>query len=70
MKLKKAGYNFDAFWYETPVAPARYYKMVGYNEAACPVAVEVSKKIINFPDYYSNEQLMKARKIVEGYIDE
>ncbi len=70
MSLKKAGYNFDAFWYETPVAPARYYNKVGYNEAACPVAVEVAKKIINFPDYYSDKELEKARKIVEEYIDE
>jgi len=69
-KLKKAGYNFDGFWYETPVAPARYYSKVGYNEAACPVAVEVAQKIINFPDYYNDAELKNARAIVEGYLDE
>lgn len=69
-KLKRAGFYFDGFWYEAPVSPARYYKKVNFDESACPVAVEVSKKIINFPDYYGSKELEPARKLVEGYLDE
>ena len=68
-KLRKAGYYFDAFWYERPVSPERYYKKVHFPENKCPVAVEVSQKIINIPTYYSKKELERAYKIVEEYID-
>ncbi len=69
-KLRKAGYYFDGFWYEKPVSPIRYYRKVHFPEDECPVAVEVSKKIINFPTYYKKNELINARKIVEEYLDE
>lgn len=69
-KLRKAGYYFDGLWYEKPVSPMRYYKRVHFPENECPVAVEVSEKIVNFPTYYSKSELLKARKIVEDYLDE
>lgn len=69
-KLRRAGYFFDGFWYERPVSPARYYKKVHFPEDKCPVAVEVSQKIINLPTYYSEKELSKARKIVGEYLDE
>ena len=69
-KLRKAGYYFDGLWYERPVSPMRYYRRVHFPENECPVAVEVSEKIVNFPTYYSKSELLKARKIVEEYLDE
>ena len=63
-KLKNEGYYFDGFWYERPVSPERYYKKVHFNEEACPVAVEVSKKIVNLPSYYKRGDLRKARGII------
>lgn len=69
-KLHKAGYYFDNYWYERPVSPERYYKKVHFPEEKCPIAVEVSQKIINLPTYYSEEELKKARKIVKEYLDE
>ncbi len=69
-KLRKAGYYFDAFWYERPVSPERYYKKVHFPEDKCPVAVEVSQKIVNIPTYYSKKALEKAHKIVKEYLDE
>ena len=68
-KLRQAGYYFDSFWYEKPVSPVRYYKKVNFPEDKCPVATEVSQKIINFPTYYKKSDLSKAQKIVEEYID-
>ncbi|MBR3254058.1 DegT/DnrJ/EryC1/StrS aminotransferase family protein [Candidatus Saccharibacteria bacterium] len=62
--LKKSGYFFDGFWYERPVSPERYYKKVRFPEAECPVAVAISQKIINFPNYYSKSDLAKAERIV------
>lgn len=66
-KLKKAGYYFDGFWYEKPVSPERYYKRVHFPEEACPTAVEISKKIINFPTYYKKQDLKKAYEILKDY---
>ncbi len=70
MKLKKAGYYFSGFWYEKPVSPERYYKKVHFDEEACPIAVEVSQKIINLPNYYSKSELEPAVKIIEEYLEE
>lgn len=64
-KLKAAGYFFDGFWYEKPIAPERYYKKARFSEKNCPNAVLVSKKIINFPTYYKKKDLEKAYKILE-----
>ena len=66
-ELKEAGYYFDGFWYERPVSPERYYKKTHFPEKDCPVAVEVSEKIINLPTYYSEKQLEKAREIIKKY---
>lgn len=68
-KLKASGYYFDGFWYEKPVSPIRYYNKVHFPENDCPVAVEVCKKIINIPTYYSDKELENALKIVEEYKD-
>ena len=67
-ELKKAGYYFDGLWYEKPVSPERYYKRVHFNEAECPVAVEVSKRIVNLPTYYSKTELTSAVKIIKEHL--
>ena len=67
-ELRKAGYFFDGFWYEKPVSPERYYKKVHFPEEECPNAVFVSEHIINFPNFYSREELATARKIIEKYL--
>lgn len=67
-KLRAAGYFFDAFWYEKPVSPKRYYKEVSFPEKDCPSAVNVSNKIINFPTYYDKNDLKKAFEIIEPYL--
>ncbi len=69
-KLRRAGYYFGGFWYERPVSPERYYKKVRFPEKTCPIAVEVSQKIINFPTYYSEKILEPARKIIKEYLEE
>lgn len=69
-KLKKHGYYFDSFWYERPVSPVRYYEKVHFDEAACPVATEVARKIVNLPNYYSKKDLLKAREIIEENLEE
>ena len=69
-RLRQAGYYFDGVWYDKPVGPARYYAEVKYPEAECPVAVEVAAKIVNLPNYYSKQELKRAREIIEEYVDE
>ena len=64
-KLAKSGYYFDSFWYETPVAPARYYQKVHFPEANCPTATKIAKEIINLPTYYTKTELRNAIKIIE-----
>lgn len=68
-KLREAGYYFDGFWYEKPVSPARYYDKVGFPEDSCPVAVEVAKKIVNVPTFYTEEELEPALKIINKYVE-
>lgn len=63
-KLREAGYFFDGFWYEKPISPERYYKKLRFPEKDCPIATAVSRRIINFPTYYSKKELAEARKIV------
>ena len=63
-KLQAAGYYFHDIWYDTPVAPARYYKQSGFNPESCPVAVLVSKHLVNLPTHYSMPELSKARQII------
>lgn len=65
-QLRKQGYYFDGFWYEKPVSPTRYYEKVQFPETDCPVATEVAREIINFPNYYSAAELAPARKIVDA----
>lgn len=67
-KLREAGYYFGGFWYERPVSPERYYKKVRFPEKDCPNAVRVAEQIINFPTYYADERLERAREIVEPYL--
>lgn len=69
-KLKANGYYFEGFWYEKPVSPERYYKKVHFPENECPVAVKVTKEIINFPSYYNKKELDLAHKIITDYIEE
>lgn len=69
-KLREAGYYFDSFWYEKPVAPERYYKEVQFPEEKCPVATKAAKRIINLPKYYSDEDLKRAREIIQPYVTE
>ena len=63
-QLKLAGYYFDEVWYDTPVAPKRYYRQSGFKEAECPVAVLVAEHLVNLPGYYSLPELSRARQII------
>ena len=67
-RLKKAGFYFDEVWYDTPVAPKRYFNKSGFNPADCPVATLVSGHLINLPVHYSMQELSLARQII--YQDE
>ena len=67
-ELKRAGYHFAGFWYETPIAPERYYKKADFDESKCPVAAEVARQIINFPTYYTRSDLAEARRIVQKHL--
>ena len=69
-KLKKSGYYFDAFWYEKPVSPVRYYKKVHFPEESCKNAVYVADHIINLPTYYKKNSLKAAREIIKEYLEE
>lgn len=66
--LQHSGYYFGGFWYEKPVSPARYYHKVNFPEQDCQVATKVAKQIINFPNYYSKQDLTTARKIIQPYL--
>ena len=66
-ELQNQGYYFSGTWYEKPVSPERYYVRVKFPEKECPVATKVSQEIVNFPIYYTPEQLAPALEIVKKY---
>ena len=65
-RLERAKCYLREFWYETPIAPKRYYARQKFPEAECPVAVAVAQRILNLPCYYSAEQLKPALAIIHG----
>ena len=67
-ELERNGFIMNDIWYDHPVSPERYYKKVKFPENECPVAVEVSKHLINLPTHYPRTKLMPARKIIENHI--
>lgn len=68
IKLRLAGYYFDAFWYEKPVSPKRYYKKVDFPEKDCPQAVKIAEEVINFPTYYTASDLKSAHQMIKPYL--
>lgn len=66
-KLKDAGYYFDGFWFETPIAPARFYKKANFDEDECKTATRIAAEIINLPTHYDDKALEPALKIIEEY---
>lgn len=69
-ELRAAGYYFDGLWYEKPVSPERYYKKIHFNEKDCPVSTEISRQIINLPNYYSKNELAWAHEIIKKHLVE
>ena len=69
-ELQKNGYYFGGFWYERPVSPSRYYKIVHFPESKCPNAVYAAGHIINLPNYYAKRDLEQAYKIIKKYLEE
>jgi len=65
-EFKKIGCFFDEIWYDTPVAPRRYYSQSGFNEKSCPVAVLVAKHLVNLPTHYSFLELSRAWQIASS----
>lgn len=64
VKLKRAGFIMDDIWYDTPVAPSRYFKDTNFKPEECPVATEVAKHIVNLPTFYSIFELSQARILI------
>lgn len=70
-ELKKHGFRLEEFWYEVPVAPARYYQQVKFPEKACPNAVFFADHVLNLPTWYRSSrkqaQVAAAKKIIKTY---
>lgn len=66
-KLQSQGFYFSGLWYETPIAPARYYKKTHFPEETCPIATKIASQIINLPTYYSSKTLNPALKIIKEF---
>lgn len=65
--LKLQGYYLDEIWYDTPVSPARYAEEAGFPESECPNTVKVAAEIINYPSWYSAEQLAPVQEFVRKW---
>lgn len=67
-QLERQGFIFNDTWYDTPVAPERYFKTIDFPLDDCPHAVFASKHIINFPSHYTKNQLKPALKFIKPYL--
>lgn len=65
-KMEREKCYLREFWYDTPIAPQRYYARQKFPEDECPVAVEVCTQIVNLPTWYTEEELRPALAIVRG----
>ncbi len=65
--LKSRGYYLDEIWYDTPVSPARYADEANFPDSECPQTVKVAAEIINYPSWYSAEQLAPVKEIVRAW---
>lgn len=67
-QLERQGFVFNDTWYDTPVAPERYFKTIDFPAKACPHAIFAAEHIINFPSHYSKTQLKPAQKFIKPYL--
>lgn len=67
-ELSSVGYEFSDLWYETPVAPERYFHKADFHSTACPVATEVATQIVNVPSWYDKEEMKPALKIIKQHL--
>ncbi|MDO4978728.1 MAG: DegT/DnrJ/EryC1/StrS family aminotransferase [Candidatus Saccharibacteria bacterium] len=65
-KLAAYGYIFNDTWYDSPVSPKRYFRKAKFTREDCPKAVELAHHIVNVPNWYSEEQLATAIKIIKS----
>ncbi|MBQ3261063.1 DegT/DnrJ/EryC1/StrS family aminotransferase [Candidatus Saccharibacteria bacterium] len=70
-ELQKSGFRLEESWYDTPVAPARYYKKLNYPESSCPNSVYFASHVINLPTWYHSPkkraELSRAKSIIKYY---
>ena len=66
-ELEKNGFYGPDFWYERPVSPERYYRIVNFPEEKCPVAVKVAERIVNLPMNLNVDELSKFEEIIKKY---
>lgn len=66
-ELESHGFIMYDIWYDTPVAPERYYKKANFPEDECPMAVKLSQQLVNLPTYYGEQAMVPARKIIKKY---
>lgn len=65
--LKLKGYYLDEIWYDTPVSPVRYAEEASFPASECPHTVKVAAEIINYPSWYSAEQLAPVKEFVKQW---
>ena len=66
-ELEERGYVFNDTWYDTPVAPERYFKQAHFNAKECPIAATLAEQIVNVPTHYSKSAMRPALKIIQKY---
>lgn len=63
-ELERKGFIFNDVWYETPVAPERYFDYSDFHPETCPVATKISTQIVNVPTWYDKEEMAPALRII------
>lgn len=70
-ELKKHGFRLEEIWYDTPVAPKRYFSSVQFPSGSCPNAVFFANHVVNLPTWYTSKRkknaIKSAKQIIKKY---
>lgn len=67
--LKKNGVYLSDIWYDTPIAPKKYFTYSGYKAGECPTSEKIAGEILNLPTHknVSEKDALNICQIIQSW---
>ena len=67
--LKKNNVHISDIWYETPIAPKKYFAKSGYKTGECPSSEKIAGTILNLPTHknVSEKDALRICDIIQSW---